>query len=36
MNIFALLWMEIVKRPMFNILIVLLASFGGNLGIAII
>jgi YidC/Oxa1 family membrane protein insertase len=36
MNIFALLWMEIVKRPMFNILIVLLASFGWNLGIAII
>lgn len=36
MNVFSLLWLEIVKRPMFNILIVLLSLFGGNLGIAII
>jgi len=36
MNIFSLFWLEIVKRPMFNILIVLLSAFWGNLGIAII
>jgi len=36
MNPLSLLWIEIVKRPIFNILIVLLAIFGGNLGVAII
>lgn len=36
MNPLSLLWLEIVKRPMFNILIVLLSLFGGNLGVAII
>lgn len=36
MNPFALLWLEIVKRPMFNILIILLSFFGGNLWIAIV
>lgn len=36
MNIFLLLRLEIVKRPMYNILIILLAFFGWNLGIAVI
>lgn len=36
MNPFSLLWLEIVKRPMYNILIVLLWAFWGNLGLAII
>jgi YidC/Oxa1 family membrane protein insertase len=36
MNIFALLVAEILYRPIFNILVVFLALFGGNLGIAII
>jgi YidC/Oxa1 family membrane protein insertase len=36
MNIFALLVSEILYRPIFNILVIFLAIFGGNLGIAII
>jgi len=36
MNIFALLIVEILYRPIFNILVIFLAIFGGNLGIAII
>lgn len=36
MNPFNILWIEIVKRPIFNLLLVLLALFGGNLGRAII
>ena len=35
-NIFLLLWGEIVYRPIFNLLIVFLAIFGGNLGWAIV
>lgn len=36
MNPFSILRIEIVKRPIFNLLLVLLAIFGGNLGLAII
>ena len=36
MNLFTLLFTEILYRPVFNLLIVFLAIFGGNLGIAII
>lgn len=36
MNIFALLWIEIIKRPIFNILVVLLSLFGWELWWAII
>ncbi len=36
MNIFSLLFAEILYRPIFNLLVVFLAIFGGNLGIAII
>jgi YidC/Oxa1 family membrane protein insertase len=36
MNIFSVLLTQILYRPIFNILIVFLAIFGGNLGIAII
>lgn len=36
MNPLNILWIEIIKRPIFNLLIVLLAIFGGNLGLAII
>lgn len=36
MNIFSLLFMEILYRPIFNLMVVFLAIFGGNLGIAII
>lgn len=36
MNIFALLISEILYRPIFNILVIFLAIFGGNLWIAII
>ena len=36
MNIFSLLFTQILYRPIFNLLVVFLAIFGGNLGIAII
>jgi len=36
MNIFSVLLTQILYRPIFNILIIFLALFGGNLGIAII
>lgn len=36
MNIFVLLFTEILYRPIFNLLVVFLGIFGGNLGIAII
>lgn len=36
MNPFIVLWVEIIKRPIFNILILLLAAFWGNLWWAII
>jgi membrane protein insertase Oxa1/YidC/SpoIIIJ len=36
MNIFSVLITQILYRPIFNILIIFLAIFGGNLGIAII
>lgn len=36
MNPLSLLRIEIVKRPIFNILVILLAIFGGNLGVAVI
>jgi len=36
MNIFALLFTEILYRPIFNLLVVFLAIFGLNLGIAIV
>lgn len=36
MNIFSLLFTEILYRPIFNLLVVFLAIFGWNLGIAII
>lgn len=36
MNIFTLFAVELVKRPIFNVLVILLAAFDGNLGIAII
>jgi len=36
MNPFSILWIEIIKRPIFNILLLLLAAFWGNLGWAII
>jgi YidC/Oxa1 family membrane protein insertase len=36
MNLFTLLFTEILYRPVFNLLIVFLAIFGGNLGIAIV
>ena len=33
---FSLLFSEIIYRPVFNMLIIFLAVFGGNLGIAIV
>ena len=36
MNIFSLLFTEILYRPIFNVMVIFLAIFGGNLGIAII
>ncbi len=36
MNPLNLLWIEVIKRPIFNLLIVLLAVLGGNLGWSII
>lgn len=36
MNIFSVLFTQILYRPIFNVLIIFLAIFGGNLGIAII
>jgi YidC/Oxa1 family membrane protein insertase len=36
MNPLTILRVEIIKRPIFNLLLLLLAIFGGNLGIAII
>jgi YidC/Oxa1 family membrane protein insertase len=36
MNIFSVLLTQILYRPIFNVLIVFLSLFGGNLGIAII
>ncbi|MDR0860835.1 MAG: YidC/Oxa1 family membrane protein insertase [Candidatus Peribacteria bacterium] len=36
MNIFSVLVTQILYRPIFNVLIIFLAIFGGNLGIAII
>lgn len=33
---FGVVWAELLYRPIFNILVVLLAIFGGNMGIAII
>ncbi|MCX6822658.1 MAG: YidC/Oxa1 family membrane protein insertase [candidate division SR1 bacterium] len=36
MNIFSLLFTQILYRPIFNLLVVFLAIFGGNLGISII
>ena len=36
MNWWNILWAEFLYRPVFNLLIVFLALFGGNLGIAII
>jgi len=36
MNPLSLLRIEIVKRPIFNLLLVLLAALGGNLGWSII
>lgn len=36
MNIFSVLWAEVVSRPIFNLLVIFLALFGGNLGIAIV
>ncbi|MDR2540929.1 MAG: YidC/Oxa1 family membrane protein insertase [Candidatus Peribacteria bacterium] len=36
MNIFSVLLTQILYRPIFNVLIIFLAIFGGNLGIAII
>lgn len=36
MNWFTVLWAEFMYRPVFNLLIVFLALFGGNLGIAIV
>lgn len=36
MNIFSLLFTQLLYRPIFNILVIFLAIFGGNLGIAII
>lgn len=36
MNPFSLLRIEVIERPIFNLLIVLLAFFGGNLGLAIV
>jgi YidC/Oxa1 family membrane protein insertase len=36
MNIFSVLITQILYRPIFNVLIIFLAIFGGNLGIAII
>ncbi len=36
MNIFSLLFTEILKRPIFNLMVIFLAIFGGNLGLAII
>jgi membrane protein insertase Oxa1/YidC/SpoIIIJ len=36
MNIFSVLVTQILYRPIFNVLIIFLALFGGNLGIAII
>jgi len=36
MNILSLLFTQILYRPIFNVLIIFLAIFGGNLGIAIV
>lgn len=36
MNWLSILWAEFMYRPVFNLLIVFLALFGGNLGIAIV
>ncbi len=36
MNPFTLLWVEVIKRPIFNALLLLLALFWGNLGWSII
>jgi YidC/Oxa1 family membrane protein insertase len=36
MNIFSVLLTQILYRPIFNVLIIFLAIFGGNLGIAVI
>lgn len=36
MNPFSLLWTELLERPIFNLLILFLAIFGGNMGVAII
>lgn len=36
MNIFSVLFTQILYRPIFNVLIIFLAIFGGNLGIAIV
>lgn len=36
MNPFSLLWTELLERPIFNLLIIFLAIFGGNMGIAIV
>lgn len=36
MNIFAMLWAELLYRPIFNLLVVFLTIFGGNMGIAIV
>lgn len=36
MNVFSILWAELLYRPIFNFLIVFLAIFGGNMGIAIV
>jgi len=36
MNWLQILWAEFLYRPVFNLLIIFLAIFGGNLGIAIV
>ena len=36
MNVFGILWAELLSRPIFNLLIVFLAIFWGNMGIAIV
>ena len=36
MSVFGALWAEFLYRPIFNLLVVFLAIFGGNMGVAIV
>ncbi len=36
MRIFKTIWIQLLERPIYNLLIIFVAIFGGNLGIAII